>query len=282
MKHFYFRCYVMFQFLMVAILPISGQDAKKDSSFNPEKDLLLANYDCKTDVDDLHSVAALVTLLADPSFSKIQYHAVAGAYGIQEGSYVPPETLFQLAFGDQWTDAHKDREAAVQKVFKIVRTTLDNGGDVWVAEAGQSDFTAELLKVVMAELPDLVVSKRIHVVQHSDWNESVTTPDLLEFVKESSDYHKIADGNAVGNGTPGFRTPEFTGWKAYIKNKELVEVWQHAIDLSNRYNGQEGRYLNEAIAEGGLDFSDLSEVCWILGIQHILDTEAFFTLFGNE
>jgi hypothetical protein len=46
--------------------------------FNLKKDLLLAQYDCKTDVDDLHSVAAFATILANPEFSGINYHAVAG------------------------------------------------------------------------------------------------------------------------------------------------------------------------------------------------------------
>ena len=67
--------------------------ASKAGRFNLEKDLLLAQFDCKTDVDDLHSVAALVTLLSDSQFSSIRYHAVAGTYGIQNGLYVPPNDL---------------------------------------------------------------------------------------------------------------------------------------------------------------------------------------------
>jgi len=30
-----------------------------------------------------------------------------------------------------------------------------------------------------------------------------------------------------------------------------------------------------------LDFSDLSEVCWILGLQDIKDTEHFFNLYSK-
>jgi len=125
------------------------------------------------------------------------------------------------------------------------------------------------------------ISHRIHLVQHSDWNEEVTSPASLDFVKTNIDYHKIPDGNGVGNGTPGFRSPEYTMWKEKISDPKLIEIWQLAIDLSNRYNGKEGRYYNEAIAAGGLDFSDLSEVCWILGLQDIKDTEHFFNRFSN-
>ena len=60
--------------------------SQKAGNFDLNKDLLLAHYDCKTDLDDLQSAAALATLLSDIRFSKINYHAVAGTYGIQEGS----------------------------------------------------------------------------------------------------------------------------------------------------------------------------------------------------
>ena len=249
--------------------------------FNVEKDLLLVQFDCKTDVDDLQSAAALATLMSDTEFSKIHYHAVAGTYGIQKGLYVPPNELFQLAFGDKWTDAHANFKGAVEQVKVIVKSTLANQGDIWIADAGQSDFSAELIKAIQSDLPEINISQRIHVVQHSDWNEEVTSPGNLEFLKKTIDYLKIPDGNVVGNGSPGFRSPEYTQWKNKIKNPELIQIWQLAIDLSNKYNGKEGRYKNEAILAGGLDFSDLSEVCWILGIQDIKDTEQFFNLYSN-
>jgi hypothetical protein len=219
--------------------------------------------------------------MSDSRFSKIQYHAVAGTYGIQDGLYVTPNDLFQLAFGDNWTDAHENTKKAVEKVKAIALATLDKQGDIWIADAGQSDFSAALVKVIQADLPDLNISERIHIVQHSDWNEEVTSPGSLDFVKKNTDYHKIPDGNAVGNGTPGFRSPEYTQWKNKITNPELIAIWQLAIDLSNRYNGKEGRYNNEAISAGGLDFSDLSEVCYILALQDIKDTTQFFDLFAN-
>lgn len=253
----------------------------KAGGFNIEKDLLLVHFDCKTDVDDLHSAAALATLLSGSKFSKIRYHAVAGTYGIQEGLYVPPNPLFQLAFGDNWTDAHEKVNGAVEKVKAIIKKILETQGDIWIAEAGQSDFTGKLIKAIQSDLPGLSVSQRIHVVQHSDWNENSTSPESLQFVKKNTDYQKIPDGNAVGNGTPGFRSPEYTQWKKKISNPKLIGIWQLATDLSNKYNGKEGRYNNEAISAGGLDFSDLSEVCWILGLQDIIDTEQFFNLYSK-
>lgn len=249
--------------------------------FNIEKDLLLVQFDCKTDVDDLHTVAGLATLLSDSSFSGIKYHTVTGTYGIQEGLYVPPNALFQLAFGDNWTDAHNNLKPAVEEVKAKVKSTLHSQGDIWIAEAGQSDFTAQLIKAIQIDLPEVNISQRIHVIQHSDWNEKSTSPEDLKFVKKHADYHKIPDGNVVDNGTPGFRDPEYTNWKEGITNSKLVEIWQLAIDLSNKYNGKEGRYNNKAISAGGLDFSDLAEVCWIIGVQDIKNTEHFFNLYSN-
>lgn len=258
-----------------------GNEPGKTRSFDIHNDLLLAQFDCKTDVDDLHTVAALATLLSDSSFAKINYHAVAGSYGMQEGLYVPPNPLFQVAFGDNWTDAHADKVEGVEKVKAIVRPILAADGDVWIAEAGQSDFSAALIKAVQEDLPEIDTKQRFHVVQHSRWNEDVTTPECLKFVKENADYHKIPDGNAVGNGTPGFRTPENFQLIEYIENPELLKTWNLAIDIANQYNGKEGRYNNEAIAAGGLDFSDLSEVCWIFGLQDIEDVKAFLEIFGE-
>lgn len=277
------------KYLVLILLTISsftlvkGIDFKRGGSqiptFNKEKDLLLVHFDCKTDVDDLQSAAALATLMA--GYSDIKYHAVAGTYGIQEGLYVPPNNLFQLAFGDEWTDAHENMESAVDKVKSIVEKIIASDGDIWIADAGQSDFSANLVRAMQTDFPNVITSERFHVVQHSEWNEEVTDPSNLQFVKENTDYQKIPDGNAEGNGTPGFRSPEFTDWKSKIGNTKLIDIWQLSVDLSNKYNGKEGRYNNLAIAAGGLDFSDLSEVCWILGLQDIKDTEQFFKQYAN-
>ena len=247
--------------------------------FNVGKDLLLMHFDCKTDVDDLHAAAGLLTLMSQPMFSEVEYHAVAGTYGIQEGLYVPPNSLFQLTFGNNWTDAHNRMETAAEEVAQKAAKILKAEGDIWIAEAGQSDFSAHLLKELQKMLPDLKSKKRIHIVQHSAWNEKVASPELLEFVKNHTDYNKIPDGNTLGNGSPGFRTAGYTQWKQQITDPKLKSVWELAVKLSNKYNGKDGRYLNESVAEDGIDFSDLSEVCWMLHLEDIKDTEEFFNRF---
>jgi hypothetical protein len=248
-------------------------------TFNISKDLLLVQLDCKTDIDDLHTAAGLATLLHYPDYKDLNYFAIAGTYGIQEGLYVPPNELMKLAFGKNWADAHNKRDKSIKLVVEKVKKTIKSSGSVWVAEAGQSDFTADWVKKLVEENPSLNVKEKIHVVQHSDWNESVTEPTKLKYAQSITDYHKIADGNTVGNGTPGLKSEGKVHWESKLNDNHLTQIWNTAIRLGNLYNGKDGRYLNESVAKNGLDFSDLSEVCYILNLMSIKDADEFFTYF---
>ena len=264
---------------------LSACDNKNDAepdllgSFDRNRDLYLAHFDSRTDVDDIQSVAGVATMLADPRLSDVNYHAVAGAYGIQEGLYVPAEELFNLAFEEHWSDAHADRDNALDEVSGLALKTLTDGGTIWIAEAGQSDFSAALLRRIQILMPGADLKEHVHIVQHSDWNEESTTAEDLAFVKESASYHKIPDGNAVGNGSPGFRSETAINWRDQIGNSRLTEIWTTAIGIANTYNGTDGRYLNEAIEKGGLDFSDVAETAWIFGFRDLVDANDFFEEF---
>lgn len=248
--------------------------------FDTSSDLYLPQFDSKTDVDDIHSVAAVGTMLSDPRFSEVRFHAVAGAYGIQEGEYVPATELFEMVFGSHWSDAHNDYETALKTVTEIVIDTLNNDGDIWVAEAGQSDFSSDMVRQVKMELPGIDTRSRIHIVQHSNWNEESAAPANLAYVKSNTNYHKIADGNATGNGTPGLKTDSDTEWTRATANDKTGAFWSIARSIGNRYNGEDDRYLNDAIKAGGMDFSDTSESCWIFGFQGIFDVSQFFDEFS--
>ncbi|TWT89091.1 hypothetical protein Mal64_25830 [Pseudobythopirellula maris] len=260
----------------------AAEDAATLGRFDVERDLLLAQFDLKTDVDDVHSVAAVATMLADPRLAGVRSHAVAGAYGVQTGPYVPANELFEAAFGDHWSDAHTDRQRAVGDVARLVEQTLRRGGDVWVAEGGQSDFSAAVLERVAESTPAADLAERFHVVQHSDWNEKSASPDALDHVRRRAAYHKIPDGNARGNGTPGLKTDGAIDWRARVTDPRLAALWDQALTIANQYNGREGRYHNGAIAEGGFDFSDASEVCWVFGFEGLADAEQFFDEFATR
>lgn len=249
--------------------------------FQVESDLFLAHFDSKTDVDDIHSIAATATILSDSRFSEVRYHAVAGAYGTQGGLYVPANELFEASFDENWSDAHTDYDQALSEVTDLVVNILKEEGDIWIAEAGQSDFTADLIKNVKTELPKFSIKNRIHVVQHSEWNENNTAPQNLTYVKEKADYHKIPDGNEIGNGTPGFTKSEPVNWQQYITNPDLVAIWEMALQIAENYNGKDDRYKNPAIASGGMDFSDVVETCWIFGFNDLENIEGFFSEFAS-
>ena len=157
---------------------------------------------------------------------------------------------------------------------------MNKGGIVWIADAGQSDFTADIVRQMENSLPETDLKERIHMVQHSEWNEEVTTPGKLAYVKATASYHNILNGNAVGNGTPGFRTDEPVAWREYGTSSTEQQIWETAIAIANAYNAQDGRYDNTAIGGGGMDFSDVSETCWIFGFAGLSDTEAFLREFA--
>ncbi|MEM1128394.1 MAG: hypothetical protein AAGI71_17245 [Bacteroidota bacterium] len=249
--------------------------------FNKAQDLYLAHFDVKTDVDDVHAVAAVATMLADSRLEGVRYHAVAGAYGTQGGLYVPANPVFERAFGDRWSDAHADVDEALREVAALATETLRGGGRLWIADGGQSDFSAALVRQLQADLPEADLKDRVHIVQHADWNEEVTTPEDLAFVKEVTSYHRLPDGNTTGNGSPNFRSEQAVDWQRHITDPQLVATWEAAIEVADTYNGVEDRYLNEAIMQGGLDFSDTSETTWIFGFNDLVDAEDFFQTFAT-
>jgi hypothetical protein len=274
--------------LILLLIPVLCCCAARDvlgseslGQFNKQQDLYLAHFDSKTDVDDIHSVAAVATMLADSRFAGVSYHAVAGAYGTQGGLYVPADELFQMAFGPHWSDAHADSGKALNEVSKLAFGVLQSGGRVWIAEAGQSDFSAALLRNLQARLPDIDMKDRFHIVQHARWNEEVTTQEALAYVKKVASYHKIPDGNRAGNGTPDFRKDEVVDWRKHVTDAHLIAVWDKAITIADTHNGADGRYLNESIKKGGLDFSDVSETVWIFGFGDLLDAHEFFHEFSS-
>jgi hypothetical protein len=247
--------------------------------FKPGADLFLAQFDIKTDTDDLHSVAAVATVLSHPAFACVDHLAVAGTYGVQRGDYVDPEDLFSNAFGANWLDAHRDREGTVRALAMRIAFVLAEGGHVWIMEAGQSDVSAAALQQVRARMPDAPMRDRVHIVQHSSWNERSTAADALAYVQANTDYVKIPDGNATGNGSPGFNTTEDAAWAPLTSAPVMGGVWRQARVLAREKNGT--GYNNRSIAAGGLDFSDTAEAMWIFGYEGMHGVDDFVATFAH-
>ncbi|UXP31992.1 carbohydrate-binding protein [Reichenbachiella agarivorans] len=250
--------------------------------FDKSKDLLLANFDLKPDEDDIHSAAALASMLQHPDLAGIDYYVVAGAYGQQGGTYITSAVpgFYNSLFGTQnqkWTDAHNNWSASVTRVRDKVKSVLNAGGKVFVQEAGQSDFTYDLCQALLNDgVTAATIQSKIIVVQHSQWNEDQATQWKLNWVKNNTDYNKIDDGNS-SNSTPGYNTSNTT-WMNQAKaasnpNAASKSYWTQADQICDNWNAS---WENPNIAGGGVDFSDCSENWWIFNIGSDADNISKF------
>jgi hypothetical protein len=239
-------------------------------AFDKSKDLLVANFDLCPDNDDIHSITALGCQFLHPDFKGVNFVAVSGAYGFQYPNmeFIPiASPLFEMAFGaknSNWVDAHNDRSNALSIVKKKIKATLRKGGKVFVQEAGQSDFTCDVLKGLIADgFSDSIIKKNVFVIQHSFWNEEHSNQSKLEWVKANTQYFKIDDGNVEGNSTPGYNGKDTTWLTAAKESKNLNtkarDLWIIADEICRKCP----HHQNKITTNGGVDFSDNVEIWWI-------------------
>jgi hypothetical protein len=262
--------------------------AQARTYFDKSKDILIAQFDSKPDTDDIHTQAALGCMLAHPDFSGINYYAVAGAYGVQLDTYVFIDStdLFNMAFGAEntkWTDAHTDWSGSVARIKNEAKAVLDNGGAVWVQEAGQSDITADWVAALIADgVSEATIKSNVTVVQHSAWNQNNTDATDLAYVQTMTTYVKLDDGNndsVLGN---EFWTPNFTTLEtSYLNdatgstNALIQAMWLEADRLCDASS-----YNNPRISVGGLDYSDAVEDWWILFDEsNVIDVDTFWARY---
>lgn len=226
-------------------------------TFDPELDLLSLHYDHAPDKDDGHSAAADRTMLESLHGREwIGQHvlAVSGAYGKNAKRFnAKSDTVMDATWNPcgGWLAGHTEREAVVATMVERWASTLSNGGDVWVKEGGQSDITADVVKLLKLKMPDLDTPTRIHVVQHSTWNEKKTTDAALAYTKQETRYVRIRDANAYLNVKRGDAAFE----KAARTHPIFGDAWRAAFD----YYPPRHR----------LDFSDTGELMHILGLGKI-------------
>ena len=148
----------------------------------------------------------------------------------QAGRHVPQRasSVRPCVRQGNWANADTNRDNAVNIAADKAIAALDNGGDVWVTEAGQSDVTAWIVERIQAQRPNINTKQRVHVVQHSDWNEDQTTPADLRFTKNNTQHNKIADGNSANNGTPQLTTNSSQYWSRAKGHPSAGPVWTEA------------------------------------------------------
>ncbi|MBN2591688.1 MAG: hypothetical protein JXA96_17615 [Sedimentisphaerales bacterium] len=241
-------------FMCISCTTFQKSVDSKPGEFNPKKDLLSLHYDHAPDKDDGHSAAADRTILQSIYGKKwIKDHviAVSGAYGRNAPNFNPnSDAVMDAAWNDcgGWLAAHTSRDEVINELTKRWSKTLKKGGDIWIKEGGQSDITAEVVERIQNQMPKIDTMKRIHTVQHSNWNEDQTTEAALAYTKSNTDYIRIRDANAYLNIRGGNEAFE----KAATENSVYGDIWKAAFAYYNP---------NERI-----DFSDTGELMHILGL----------------
>ena len=220
--------------------------------FDSQTDLISLHYDHAPDKDDGHSAAADRTLLESlygREWLSTHVVAVSGTYGLNKDQFNPgSDAVMDVAFHDVggWLSAHRDWDGTVATLAGRWEAVIESGGDVWVKEGGQSDLTAAVVRQLRSTGPELPVGDRVHVVQHSNWNEEQTTPEALEYVKQTVDYIRIPDANTFLNIAGG--DPEFEA--AARAHPVFGPIWGAAF-----------AYYDPAER---LDFSDTGELLFLL------------------
>jgi len=242
--------------LIGASAPVRADRITGTRYFRPETDLIALHYDHAGDRDDGHSAAADLTMLVSLyGRAWVQERAVpvSGAFGLNKKLFVPESDVVMDAVWGRggWIAAARDWNAAVRAAEARWRAILQQGGNVYVKEGGQSDFTAAVVRRLQQTMPGVYLRNRIYVVQHSIWNEQQTTPEALAFVKENTKYSRIRDGNRFLNVEGGDREFE----RLAVSHPLFGEAWRAAF-----------AYYPPSIR---LDFSDTAELMHILKLGEI-------------
>ena len=155
-----------------------------------------------------------------------------------------------------WFSAHKDWDVAVDQLVDRWTKTLKAEGDVWVKEGGQSDLTADVVRKLTRAMPKLDTTRRIHVVQHANWNEQATTDEDLAYTKKNTHYIRIRDANRYLN--------KLRGDAKFVSSATSHPLFGTSWKAAFAYYDPNRR----------LDFSDTGELLHILGLGE-MSIEAF-------
>lgn len=175
-------------------------------------DLLVLHYDNCPDKDDGHAIPAGKSVVEKYDINNIL--AVNGTCGnsIRNRFNSDSNAVMKAAWGTEYLDADSQRTTATQVSATRWASTLSNGADVWVAEGGQSDFTADVVRQIETRYSNIDL-KRIHVIQHSAgstaYNEKFTDNANLSYLKNKTSYQPVANGNVGSNGTADLNQQSF-------------------------------------------------------------------------
>jgi len=222
-------------------------------------DLLALHYDNCPDKDDGHAIPAGKSIVEKFGINNVM--VVNGTCGDSIKNRFNPDSnaVARASWGSEYLDAHGNNNNAVWDATNRWASTLSNGADVWVAEGGQSDFTADVVRRIEANYSGINL-KNIHVIQHSAgataYNEAFTNPNNLSYLRNKTSYQTIPTGNAGNNGSADLN-----------EQSQFFVVTARASRFSVEWNAG-FNYLKPDCAirteNCKLDFSDTVELLYIV------------------
>ena len=271
--------------MMIALLSMGAFHTTARPAFNKSKDFIMIQFDAGGDEDDIHCMAAFACMQLHSDLVGVNEYIVTGARLRTAMHGAKGHELLTNLFGTEgpeWTSAWKDWNLSVRRVVEKVKPVIQAGGTIWVVEGGQSDFTADWIKALVNDGISLsTIKTKVVVVQHSTANENFGIQADLNYVRDNTDYYLIPDGNSTGNGTAGYATfdPKF-----YIEarsksntNEAARKIWDYCDDFISI---PDSTVHNPRFKVGGVDFSDLAELWWILELgDNLDDVEEFWNRY---
>lgn len=221
--------------------------------------MLALHYDNCPDRDDGHALPAGKAVVESLGITNVM--VVNGTCGNSIRSRFNPASnaVVSAVWGDEYLDADGARAAAVSAAATRWASTLSNGASVWVAEGGQSDFTADVVRRIESQFPGNNL-KNIHVIQHSAgrtaYNELFTNAGNLSYLQERTQYQAIPNGNVGGNGSADLNEQSST-FVAIARSSRYSAEWAAAFN----YLRPDCAVRSESCK---LDFSDTVEVLYIV------------------
>ncbi len=264
------------------------------------KDAVFFFFDNKPDADDIQSQAGVGTMLRDPRFRGLNYWGVLGTTGQQRSAFLNSNTVMDLCLGaGNWVLSHPITSGptgsprgtsqwnnALNQTQSRALSVLNGGGDIFIVEAGQSDFSADLVRRIKQRNGSINTKQRVHIYQHSTlpaFNERQTREADLNYVMNNTDYTRVPNGNSGGNGSPQLTSRSGAQFnKAISLGAGAGACWREARRVANANNfGGNGHYENPSIEAGGFDFSDVVEFTYFTGFNSLRNVNDFFNEFDN-
>jgi hypothetical protein len=239
-------------------------------------DLLVLQYDNCPDKDDGHAIPAGKSVVEKYDINNVL--VVNGTCGnsILNRFNGASNAVIKASWGTQYLDANGQRVAAVQQSATRWASTLSNGADVWVAEGGQSDFTADVVRQIESRYSNINL-KRIHVIQHSTgsgaYNEDFTDSANLSYLKNKTTYQPIANGNVGGNGSANLNQQSF-----YFVSTARASRFSAEWNAGFQYLPPDCTLRTENCK---LDFSDTVELLYIIDDKSTQNVNDFANNYLN-